>query len=431
MEVRSTEQGGTPSYQQLRSNLARTLWLGFFQVFLVIMPIAVPFFQSRGLSMQDVFTLQAFFGLVVLITEVPSGYVADLFGRRKTLIIGSVFAGIGHSLLLTAEGFWGLAMFELCLGIAHSLISGADIALLYDTELALGRGEQAQRQIVGRLYGFRTVSESIAAVLCSLLLLHSMQLAVIVQAMVGWVPLGLAFLLVEPPGARLASDDHLGNMVEICRTLFTRSRLLRLVVLALCIWSLTTFYAVWLLQKIWESQGIELVHFGYLWAGLTVIAALAGRYAHHAEDRLGTTGLLLFIGLSPVVGYLGLEHFGMVGGYLASVTFFVSRGFGLVVLRDALNRRVPSEYRATANSLTSFGFRGAFMITGPVVGWYLDLWGMQATLYLLALATAVIFVVLVLPLLLAVRGLPTNAALERAAAHSGEGAATGSEAAGG
>jgi hypothetical protein len=338
-----------------------------------------------------------------------------MLGRRKTLIAGAVAVGIGNSLLLVADGFWGLAMFELALGVGHSLISGADIALLYDTELALGRGEQAQRQVVGRLYGFRTVSESIAALLCSLLLLHSMQTVVIVQAISGWVPLILALLLVEPPGARLASDDHLGNMLEICRVLLTRSRVLRLVVLALCVWSLTTFYAVWLLQKIWESQGIDLVHFGWLWAGLTVIAALAGRYAHKAEDLLGTTGLFLFIGLSPVVGYLGLEHLGVVGGYLASTTFFLSRGFGLVVLRDALNRRVPGEYRATANSLTSFGFRGAFMLTGPLVGYYLDLWGMQTTLYLLAGATGVIFAVLVLPLLLAVRGLPTNAELERRA----------------
>ncbi|MGD8831290.1 MAG: MFS transporter [Pseudomonadales bacterium] len=404
-----------PSYERLQNNLLRTLWLGFFQVFMVFMPIAVPFFQSKGLSMQEVFTLQAWFGLVVLITEVPSGYVADMLGRRKTLIAGAVAVGIGNSLLLVADGFWGLAMFELALGIGHSLISGADIALLYDTELALGRGEQAQRQVVGRLYGFRTVSESIAALLCSLLLLHSMQTVVIVQAISGWVPLILALLLVEPPGARLASDDHLGNMLEICRVLLTRSRVLRLVVLALCVWSLTTFYAVWLLQKIWESQGIDLVHFGWLWAGLTVIAALAGRYAHKAEDLLGTTGLFLFIGLSPVVGYLGLEHLGVVGGYLASTTFFLSRGFGLVVLRDALNRRVPGEYRATANSLTSFGFRGAFMLTGPLVGYYLDLWGMQTTLYLLAGATGVIFAVLVLPLLLAVRGLPTNAELERRA----------------
>ena len=143
---------------------------------------------------------------------------------------------------------------------AEGLISGADIAILYDTELAMGRGEQAQRQIVGRLYSFRTVSESIAAFLCTLLLLHSMDLVIWVQAAAGWIPLVLALLLVEPPGARLNSDDHLGNMTEICRALLVRSRLLRLIVLALCVWSLTTFYAVWLLQKIWENHGIDLAH---------------------------------------------------------------------------------------------------------------------------------------------------------------------------
>ena len=273
--------------QQLQSNLLRTLWLGFFQVFLVIMPIAVPFFQSKGLSMQEVFSLQALFGLVVLITEVPSGYVADLIGRRQTLIIGAVFAGIGQSLLVFADGFWTLAMFELALGISHSLISGADIALLYDTELALGRGEQAQRQVVGRLFSFRTFSEAAAAVCCSLLLLVSMEAVVVVQALVGWLPLLFALTLVEPPVKRLDDRSHRDNMLRICRYLLNGSRLLRLTVLALCIWSLTTFYAVWLLQKLWELQGIGLEHFGYLWAVLCVTAAVSGRYAHAIEARLG------------------------------------------------------------------------------------------------------------------------------------------------
>ena len=97
---------------RLQNNVARTLLLGFFQVFLVIMPIAVPFFQSKGLSMQEVFSLQALFAVVVLLAEVPSGYVADLIGRRQTLILGAVFGGIGHTLLLNADGFWTLAIFE-------------------------------------------------------------------------------------------------------------------------------------------------------------------------------------------------------------------------------------------------------------------------------------------------------------------------------
>jgi hypothetical protein len=395
--------GKTRRQRRLRRNLKAALVVGFFQVFMVIMPVAVPFFQSKGLSMQEIFSLQALFALIVLVAEVPSGYVADLFGRKQTLIIGSVFCGVGHSLLLLADGFWGLAMFEAALAIGHSLVSGSDIALLYDTELALGRSEQDQRQVVGRLYSVRTVSEGVASIACSVLLLWSMDVAVYVQAMVGWLPLLASYALVEPPRERLADVGHRANVVRIWRYLMGHSMVLRLAFLALCVWSLTTFYAVWLLQKLWEQQGVGLSHFGYLWAALSLLAALAGRWAHKAEAAMGSTGVLLFIGLAPAVGYLGLDAFGVVGGFVASTTFWVSRGLGSVVLRDAFNRRIPSEFRATANSLASFGFRAAFVITGPLVGYTFDLWGMSVTLALLAAATLAIFAGLIVPLVLAVR----------------------------
>jgi MFS family permease len=386
------------------------LLVGFFQVFLVIIPVAVPFFGSYGLSMQDVFSLQALFGLVVLITEVPSGYVADLLGRKNTLVVGAIVAALGHSCLLFAEGFWTLALFEAFLGISHSLISGADLALLYDTELALGRNEDEQRQVVGKLYSARTFSEALAGVACTLVMMFAgFRELVYLQVAIGWIPVLLVLRLVEPPGKRLESEGHMADMTRIMSYLLGHSSVLRFVMLALSIWSLTTFYAVWLLQQLWQEQGIGLAHFGWLWGGLTLVAALAGRWAHRLEDAIGAKGVLWFIGLAPAAGYIGLEVFGVVGGIVASTTFFLARGFGLVILRDALNRRVPSEFRATANSLASFGFRGAFVLTGPVVGYVFDLWGMAVTLSMLVIVTLVIFVTLILPLIAAVRSMPVQA----------------------
>lgn len=391
------------TYQErLQRNVYRTLLVGYFQVFLVIIPVAVPFFSSLGLSMGDVFLLQAWFGLVVLITEMPSGYVADVLGRKNTLVAGVVLGAIGHSVLLGAEGFWSLMVFEGFLGLAHSLISGADLAMLYDTELALDRSEDEQRQVVGKLYGARTFSEACAGIVCTLVLIYAGFAELIyVQVIVGWLPVLLVSRLVEPPGQRLPQESHSANMKHILRYMLTHSNVLRLVLLALSLWSLTTFYAVWLLQKLWQIQGIELAHFGWLWSGLTLVAAFAGRWAHRFEDLVGPRGVLLFMGLAPAAGYLGLGVFGIAGGLLAATTFFLARGFGLVLLRDALNKRVPSEFRATANSLASFGFRGAFVLTGPFVGYAFDLWGMGMTLTLLVVLTALIFVALIVPLMLA------------------------------
>ena len=387
----------------LKANINKTLLLGFCGVFLVIMPILVPFFETRGLDMQDVFLLQAIFAAVVLLMEIPSGYLADVLGRKSTLVVGALFLGIGHSLLLVADDFFSLMLFEIGLGLGVSLVSGSDLALLYDTEIALGRSLETQRKVVGRLYTAHTVAEALASVVCSVLLLYwSYDAAIYVQVTVGWMPFLVALTLHEPPGERLAGESHMQNFGMILRRLLFGESLLRYVFLSLCIWSLTTFYAVWLLQRLWLDQGLQVQNFGYLWGILMLSAAIAGRCAHLVEDQIGTVTLLVIVGLLPVFGYIGLAGFSVKGGLVAAVMFFVARGFGLVVLREALNRRIESRYRATANSLASFGFRGSFVISGPLVGYSLDLWGLQSTLWMLAVASLVIFAVLILPLIFSV-----------------------------
>ena len=388
---------------QLRNNIRRTLAFGFFQVFLVIMPIVVPFFESRGLSMQQIFLLQALFATVVLLMEIPSGYAADLLGRRVTLLVGSVFFGLGHSMLLFADGFAGLAVFELCLGIGSSLVSGTDLAILYDSDTALGHDANRRQELVGRLFTMQTASEAIAGVVCSVLVIVSMQAAVYAQVIVGWIPLAIALGLVEPPGERLDARDHAGNMREIFEHLLKSGPVLRLTFFALSIWALTTFYAAWLLQRLWQQQGIELSEFGYLWAACMLVSAAAGRAALKVEDRVGPTTVLAFVGVLPVIGYVGLAVAGPIGGFFAALLFFIARGLGMVVLRDAFNKRLPGRHRATANSLASFLFRAVFAATGPFVGWTLDLWGMNVTLALLAVVSIAIFVTLLLPLTMAVR----------------------------
>ena len=387
---------------------------------MVLMPVIVLFFESRGLRLSEVLLLQAWFAGLVLVLEVPSGYLADLLGRKRTLVVGSLFGGIGHVVLLFAHGFWQLAVFEACLAVGFSLMSGANLALLYDTELALrAAGGRAGRRptAVGRLFFASNLSEALAAFLCSFVLLWSMDWAMYAQVAAAWLAFALTFGLVEPPREQLARDSHAGNLRSVLLHLVVEDRVLRSTFLALCIWPLTTMFAVWLLQKHWQGQGIDVVWFGCLWGALTLVSAAAGKYALQLEDRLGATTMLLLVGLAPVAGYVGLGTFGAVGGVLVSAVFFACRGFGTVVLRQALNRRVPSTFRATANSFTSLGFRGGFALTAPVVGVALDAWGMGTTFLLLAVASLCICLALLVPLVVAVRGL-SGASRDQEPTHS-------------
>jgi len=92
---------------------------------MVIIPVIVPFFESRGLSLAQVFYLQAIFAAFVVLFEVPSGYIADVFGRRNVLIAGSIFHGLGFSWLYFAEGFAQLVLFEMTVGLGLSFLSAA------------------------------------------------------------------------------------------------------------------------------------------------------------------------------------------------------------------------------------------------------------------------------------------------------------------
>ena len=63
------------------------------------------------------------------------------------------------------------------------------------------------------------------------------------------------------------------------------------------------------------------------------------------------------------------------------------RGLGIVLLRDAVNSRIPSKIRATVNSLANFGFRIAFTVLGPLVGYVFEIGGMRITWLVVAIGS--------------------------------------------
>ena len=60
--------------------------------------------------------------------------------------------------------------------------------------------------------------------------------------------------------------------------------------------------------------------------------------------------------------------------------FQIGRGLTQVVIKDALNTRVPAEWRATANSISSLGVRLSFFVLGPLLGWLIEWYGYPTAL---------------------------------------------------
>lgn len=389
---------------KLARNVPALLCLRFAHQFMVIMPVAVPFFFSKGLSMQEIFSLQAIFAAVVLVSEVPSGYLADALGRRGVIRLGAALVALGHGLLLIVEGFPGLAVYELALGLGFSMLSGADMALLYDTELARGSSAERQRRVVSRIFSIGQVAAALSAALCSALIwVGDLSLVILVQALTGGAIVLASLPLTEAP--RLTADGQPGNMpsvmqsVSILAALWHSSKLLRATFIAISCWPLLSYFAAWLIQQLWILEGIDLIYSGLLWGGLSLLVAIFGRLVPWLEDRLGPTALLAGIGLLPVVGYAGMALSDGLVTLIWAALFFAARGLISVLLGDALNRRVPGSHRATVNSMASCLFRVGVVLGGPWTGFAVDVWGMQAALIGLCVISIPVSAGLLLPLI--------------------------------
>ncbi len=384
---------------KLQRNIRILYLFSFCWLALIIIPIVVPFFASKGLALADVFVLQSIFALSVVICEVPSGYLADIIGRRNALMIGSLFHGIGYTLLCFAEDFAGLVLFEVTVGLGVSLLSGADLSLLYDSQIALRMSPGEKTRGIANLRSIKSTAEGMAALLGAVLVLTSFELVLLANAVVAWLPFLLSFALVEAPYKRMSAAQPVRNFKRIISHLYWRDELLRLTSLALTFYGLSTFYIIWLIQPYWEAYGVPLAVFGILWALQSFTIAIASKMSMSLENRFGPVLVLIVMALLPVIGYLGMALPGGIIGILLAFGFYVSRGIHQVILTDAFNSRVPSEFRATANSMISFMFRLVFIVTGPLVGLLYEWQGMTITLLMLGIVCVLLFLVLMLPLI--------------------------------
>ncbi len=404
----------------METKLRRNIWIlycfSFFWLAMVIMPVIVPFFESRGLGLAEVFYLQAAFAGFVVLFEVPSGYIADVYGRRNALLAGSLFHGICFTGLYFAEGFAQLLVVEVMLAVGLSLLSGADLSLLYDSQEALGLSPRDKTRGIANLRVIKSLAEGLSALLGGILIVFQFDVVVLVNAIFAWCPLLLAVWLTEAPFQRMRASAPIENVKAVVMHLFYTDRLLRWTCLGITFFSLSTFYVVWLLQPYWQSLGAPLTVFGLLWAAQSFLFAFASRICQSLELRFGAAPILISIGVLPVVGYLGMAHLGGVVGILVSFTFFVSRGLNQVILTDALNARVPSTFRATANSMASFAFRGIYIVTGPLVGLIVESQGLHFTLTCLGIMSALLAVWILIPLLQEIRGLNRSLIATREAA---------------
>lgn len=368
----------------LRRNLTSLYLIKVAKWMNLVMPVIVLFYKSNGLTMQDIFTLQAIYSVTLMLLEIPTGYFADVAGRRTSMLLGSLFGFAGYMIYSTSTGFWQFLVAETILGIGMSLVSGADSAMLYDSLASAGASGKYTRY-EGRITSFGNFSEAFAGIIGGLLAAISLRTPYFFQAGIAFLAIPAALMLREPPVHGNIKKPGLNDLVSVIGQILQRDKKMFWNILFSAVTGVSTLTMAWFAQPFFIQWGLKVTLFGVAWAVLNLSVGFAAMYAWRIESGLGPRRTVMLFTLFLVAGYFGLAMMSAVAGFLMLLIFYMARGLATPTLRNYINILAPSDTRATVLSVRNFIIRGLFALFGPLYGLITDRFGLSTALILAGL----------------------------------------------
>lgn len=105
----------------------------FFTHLVPVYPVYLILFSDKGLSLSEISVLFMIWSVPLVLLEIPSGLLADIWSRKNLVIIGTAFHAACFAIWIFADGFILFALGFVFWGVSEAMISGALEALLFDS----------------------------------------------------------------------------------------------------------------------------------------------------------------------------------------------------------------------------------------------------------------------------------------------------------
>jgi MFS family permease len=361
----STPPPPVPPAPQCAANVPRLYAFRFLRDFLLIMPAIVPVYLACGLGPAEILLVQAIFSAAALAFEVPSGYLADVVGRRRALLLGSACMTLGLGGYALADRFLLFAAAEVVLAFGYSLMSGTESALLFDSLQAAGTPAR-YRRLEGRAEALTRLGTAGAAVLGGLLAGVALRLPFVVNVGTAAVMVLLAASLVEPPRRTLDGRAPVREVLRIFRETVADRRLQPALLLSAALFA-TGVVGIWGYFLRLTGTGIGVLSYGAYFAAFQAASAAGAVGAERLVRWFGPRGVYAVL-LAVPGALVACAASPAAWPVLLTPLAAAAWGCSTPLLLAVLNRRLPSDRRATVLSINALGGRVLFVLLGPAFG---------------------------------------------------------------
>ena len=357
-------------------------------------PFIILFFLQQGLSFTQIGLLVGFRELCVNILEIPSGAVADLYGRRRCMVLSFSAYIASFTVFGLSQAYWHLfpAMFLFAIGEAFR--TGTHKAMIFTWLRIQGRQDE-KTKVYGYTRSWSKLGSALSTVLAAVFVLVTNNYTYVFYYSIVPYLLGLINLMTYPgelegrPSGKVSLRSVLVHLWEAIRDAVRIPHLRRLVLESMAFEGVFKAVADYL-QPVLKSVALLLpvllaleetqrsaVLVGVVYSLLYLASSYASRRSHviadHAHGEEGGSRLLWMVALvsyAALTPLLFLEYY-----YVAVIGFvvlYVIQNFWRPMLISRFDVFATETHGATVLSIESQAKSVSTMIVAPILGLAVD-----------------------------------------------------------
>lgn len=376
-------------------------WYGFLKDLKFFEPYLLIYLLGNGINLLSFGILFSIRELIVNVFEVPSGLIADRFGRKKSLCVCFIFYIISFIFFFFCTNFWLAAVAMIFFGLGEAFRSGTHKAMIF-SYLEQNDWQSQKTFVYGKTRSASQLGIAASSVLAIVFMLCLPSSKYIFLA--STIPYIIDFFLILSYPKTIDKDEVAeGKPRSIFKQLIgelKKDKTLRKLIVTEGLFDSTVSSVKDYVQPILSAY--FLIH-GVLWfsalnaednlsivLGLVycligIASAMSSKNVFRAKQRYGANTALnvLYIVLILTFGLLGI----FVEKALAVCALFLLLNILLnarkPVFMDEVDNHIEKDTRATVLSISAQMKSLFIIIISPIIGYIADSFGINYAMYFL------------------------------------------------
>jgi len=343
--------------------------------------------QRRGLSLTQATIIDVTFFMVATFGEMPTGIVADTYGRKASMVIGSALMGASMMAWPLAPTVPLILVAYAGMALGFTFLSGAEEALFFESLKTIGRAQEYQR-LAGQIGAVTLGAFAVGTASSGLLATVDLIVPFLAGGLCIMVMMIIVMTLREPP-AETQPDGQTRKsyrrvLCDALAVMKTRPALRYPVIYLAFVPMAASLLETFLVQPQAVLLGVPVAGIGFVIMMVQLTNILGSNWSQQISMSVGERRVIF---LSPLIIVVSLVFLAVLQ-ILLSLTLIAVIGFVTAVLRplvmNLIHAEVSDDIRATALSMQSLISLLLMTIGELAVGYIADKAGLPLAYIVLA-----------------------------------------------